>query len=681
MANLSGKNLGKVQVGDLIARGGMAEVYLGEHTALNRKVAVKIMRDHVETDADNRMRFEREARVVAGLRHPNIIQVFDYEIIDGQPCLVMEYIPGASLGGYLKALGKRGEKLPQPMIARIVSALASAIDYAHSQHIIHRDLKPANVLLRSASGPVDPDQPLPADVEPILTDFGLVRLLDSSIQTATGTVSGTPAYMSPEQARGDKLDGTSDLYSFGVMLYEMLAGVVPFEAESSLGVLMKHLNNPPPPIADISSDLQAVIHRALAKDAQARFASAKEMADEFTAVFNGETASKATLKLLETAQTPPEPQTVREKKSTRRFNWNYLFGGLILLAFVFVAYRYRFSPSVNADQPIGRIVYADFNDKVDKATISITGLPALEFGVHYEAWFLSQGGETRRNVGKITLDAGGQGQLVFIDSNQRNILAGFDQVEITVEPNNDPAPDESSGEIAASSVFPPLALVHARHLLARFDSTPDSIALIPGLWRAADDLDVSVQELQKAYADGNEKLFRQKIEEVINQISGSRSAQYKDWNGDGTVDDPSDHYGLLFNGEEGYTEQGYLPQAASHAIFATQALDATGNIKAHSAHVVTCTENMTGWSRQMLGKALQLQEMPFGADMQPLVNEITALSIQILVGVDSNGNELIEPILGEGGADTAYEHAYYMADMPLLLGAHRIPAPAATKAK
>ena len=105
MPSWNGKTLGKVQVGELIARGGMAEVYLGEHTTLNRKVAVKIMRDHVDSDPDNHVRFEREARVVAGLRHPNIIQVYDYELVDGQPCLIMELVTGAALGSYLKALG------------------------------------------------------------------------------------------------------------------------------------------------------------------------------------------------------------------------------------------------------------------------------------------------------------------------------------------------------------------------------------------------------------------------------------------------------------------------------------------------------------------------------------------------------------------------------------------------
>ncbi len=679
MANWTGKTLGKVQVGEFIARGGMAEVYLGEHTALNRKVAIKIMRDHVEADPDNRTRFEREARVVANLRHANIIQVFDYELVDGQPCLIMEYVPGATMGEYLKALHKRGEKLPQPMVARIISALASAIDYAHSQNMIHRDLKPANVLLRSASGPVDPDQPLPEDVEPVLTDFGLVRLLDAAIQTSTGTVSGTPAYMSPEQARGDKLDRKTDIYSLGVMLYEMLAGAVPFDAESTFGVLMKHLNDPPPPITGILPDVQAIIDRALAKNSEIRYSTAKELADEYVAVFNGQTLSTHTTKMAKEART-----LSLDKNQPRKFNWNFIFGGLILLAFAFAAYRYWFSPPVNAninEQVLGRVSYLDFNNVLDKATIAVTGLPAPKSGTHYEVWYLAQGGETRRNVGAIEMDASGQGQLVFINSNLKNILEAFDQIEITVEPNNDPKPDESSGEVVASSVFPPLALLHVRHLLVAFATAPDQTALIQGLWVSANDLNTNVGELQKAFASKNEKLVAQKTEEIINQITGDQSPQYKDWNANGKVDDPSDGYGLLFNGDPGYTEQGYIVEVASHAKFAAQAQDATANIKVHSAHVVICTENMNGWAEQLLEKALKLQAMPFGTDMQPVIAEMATLSAHILSGVDSNGNELIEPITGEGGADTAYEHAYYMADMPLIAGTHQIPEPAPTNVK
>ncbi|GAB4543044.1 MAG: hypothetical protein Fur002_14350 [Anaerolineales bacterium] len=668
-----GKTLGSVQVLELIARGGMAEVYLGEHTRLNRKVAVKIMREHVEDDPDNRARFEREAKVVAGLRHPNIIQVFDYEIIDGQPALMMEYVPGASLGTYLKALNKRGEKLPVEIALRILSMLASALDYAHAQHIIHRDIKPANVLLRSASGPIDPDQPLPADVEPVLTDFGLVRLLDSTVQTSTGAVSGTPAYMSPEQARGDKLDFHTDIYSLGVMLYEMLAGRAPFEAESSFGVLMKHLNEPPPPVPNASSDVQAVVNRALAKNAADRFDSAAAMMKELQAVFNGETISAETIRLA--APAPSQPDGAQ-----RKFQWNYVFAGLLLLAFVLVGLRY-WQGAPRGDESVGRVSFDDFGAEMDKLTLTISDLPAPKAGTHYEAWLLSQGGETRRNIGVVEMNKR-QGALVFNNPNERNILEGFDQIEITVEPNNDPAPSDSSGEVVASSVFPPLALVHVRHLDVKFASAPNGAPLVSGLWYSADGLHDEVLALQAAYEKKDEAAFRAMNEKIINRAAGNQNFnQYKDWNGDGETDDASDGYGLLFNGEQGYTEQGYIPQTISHAQFAAQALDSTKNIKAHSEHVVVCAKNVEGWTTQLLKNALALQDMKFGAEMEPLLKETLTLASQIVSGADADGDELIEPVLGECGVDSVYEHAHYMSDMPLLPGAHRIPPALATKSK
>jgi serine/threonine protein kinase len=676
MATWTGKTLNKVEIGALIARGGMAEVYVGDHANLNRKVAIKIMRDHVDTDLELKTRFEREARVVAGMRHPNIIQVYDYDVIEGQPCLIMEYVPGASLGGYLKALHQRGEKLPFDMVAKLIKGIAAAIDYAHGLNIVHRDIKPANVLLRSASGPVDSAKPLPEDVEPILSDFGLVRLLDSSTQTSTGTVSGTPAYMSPEQARGDKVDLRTDIYSFGVMLYEMLAGGVPFESESSFGLLMKHLNDAPPPIVGISSDLQAVIDRALSKDPAFRYPSATALVEEFIGVFNGQTISIDTLTQLKVAR-----QAMEKKNGFVLPPWLspslLKTGGLALGALFLFSLVVLFTSTSSRNTPVAQVTYNDFNSSMDKANITVTGLEVPRAGTHYEAWYLAQGGEVRLNIGEIKLDANGQGQLTYVDTESRNILAFFDQLEITVEDNNDPFRDEPSERVAASFVFPPLAFTHVRHLVVAFKASPNQTPLVQGLWFGTDQVATSADELLAAFDDNDEQLVRKKTEEIINQLAGNaNTALYKDWDEDGVVDDPSDGYGLLQNGEPGFNDQGYISQTIAHASFAAEAQDATENIKTNSEAVVLVTKNVDGWSRQLLEKAVRLNEMPFGSDMAPLVAEINQLTKQIVLGIDSNGNGLIEPIVGEGGASTAYDFAYNTALMQLLPGEHRIPPPA-----
>jgi tRNA A-37 threonylcarbamoyl transferase component Bud32 len=677
MSTLIGKTVGKVRIGEMIARGGMAEVYLGEHTTLNRKVAVKIIREHVDTDPDIRARFEREARVMAGLRHPNIIQVFDFDITEGQPLLIMEYIPGASLGNYLKALHKRGEKLPFSTVSRLITSLAAAIDYAHSHHLIHRDIKPANVLLRSASGVVDSEHPLPEDVEPILTDFGLVRLLDSSIQTSTGTVSGTPTYMSPEQARGEKVDLKTDIYSLGVMLYEMLAGEVPFEAESSIGILMKHLNEPPPAIAGISTDLQAIIDRALAKDSTLRYDSATQLAHDFNSVFNGQTLSLDTVRLAKIAR-----QSVFDKgRQSQLFKLDRtltVVGIFIVIGFAFLAVRW-FSPATIPIKQVGQFTFSDFAGKMDKVTLEVTDLPKPEAGTHYEAWALAQGGEQRNKIGAVEMGDTRQGILEFTAPDGGNILGIYDQFEITIEPDNDPQPDQPSADVVGSSVFPPLALIHVRHLTYAFQAAPNGRALIQGLLTTAQGVSTSTQELQNAFKNGDEALTRKKIEEVINQIVGktntndysktgaANTTTYKDWNSDGAIDDPGDGYGLL---------GGYIPQSISHAQYAAQSIDATENIQSKKDFVVISAQNMDGWSKQLLEKALELQGKTFDAGMEPVITEMLTLSGQIVNGTDSNKNGVIEPIVGEAGAKTAYENAYNMAIMPLLPGAHQIPVPA-----
>ncbi len=259
----------------------MAEVYLGTHLTLDRQVAVKVLHSYIEKDPDLLARFQREARVVAGLRHPNIVQIYDFDAVDGHPYIVMEYLKGPTLASYLRELHGRNERIQPHQVARLLKALTASLDYAHGQGVIHRDIKPGNILLHKKIGDIPLDRPLTNDVEAILTDFGLVRIANSASQTASGMVSGTPAYMSPEQARGDPIDHRTDIYSLGIVLYEMLAGRVPFEADSSLTVIYKQINDPPPPIAGISPVVQKVIDQALTKRPEDRYPSARNMAVDF----------------------------------------------------------------------------------------------------------------------------------------------------------------------------------------------------------------------------------------------------------------------------------------------------------------------------------------------------------------------------------------------------------------
>ncbi len=285
MSEWSGRTLSKVVLEQPLGRGGMAEVYLGRHSTLNIPVAVKILYAHLTEDEDLRRRFTAEAQSVASLRHSNIVHVYDFDVVDGRPYIVMELLEGKSLEVHLSELGATGLALPLPTIARLMTDLASALDYAHAKGIVHRDVKPANVILRAGATPLLPGLPLTADVQPILTDFGIAHIAGTGTQTASGDVLGTPAYMSPEQARGGPIDARSDVYSLGVVLYEMLAGRPPFTAdrETPIAVMFKHVNDPVPPIPDTEPAIQQVVLRALAKEPSERFQTASDLARAFAA--------------------------------------------------------------------------------------------------------------------------------------------------------------------------------------------------------------------------------------------------------------------------------------------------------------------------------------------------------------------------------------------------------------
>lgn len=689
MADWAGKTLGKVHINDLIARGGMAEVYTGTHESFGQ-VAVKIMRGLLERDADQLARFKREFEVVSELKHPNIVQMMDYIVEDETPCLTMEFIGGPSLAAYLKALHEKKQRLPIGMVAQLLAGIASALDYAHEKGMIHRDIKPANVLLRSRTKPVTLDEPLPLDVQPVLTDFGLVRLLDSTMHTTTGSVSGTPAYMSPEQARGEKVDERTDIYSLGIMLYEMLAGAVPFHADTTFGMLMKHINEPPPAIKGISFDLQAIVDRALAKDPSLRYASAGELSQEFNAVFNGQTVSPGTLHVAEMARQaaqagkPADTKPVEESLA-RRWTRIAIEGG-IALALAFFLFRFVIpinsaipTPTPNPNVAIGRMRFSEVNAPMDKVSVSAS-IPAPKAGYHYEAWLVTDDGKSFKEIGTITYDASGTGQLVFTSPDRENLLRKYNQVIITLERDN-VTNAKPSGEALYSSIFPPQALVHVRHVVVSFPGAPNEEALMQGLYYYSGSyINISIngdQEivpdfnyLVKAFEARDEATVRKRTEEVINLIVGDQSAQYQDYDHSGNFDNnDGDGFGSLPNGDR----PGYIQATALHAKYAAESPDSTANIRKYSSDMQICIQNMDGWTKELLPLALQLNDTPFGPDMKPIIDKMSVLGNNLVNGVDADGDGIIEPVAGECGASLAYEDSWYWADFPILPGANRMP--------
>lgn len=263
--DLSGRSLGKYQLIARVGQGGMAHVYKAVQPTIERAVAVKVLHSHLAEDADFVARFKREARSLGQLRHPHIVNVIDFDVDDGWYFMVMDFIEGPTLHD---VLAKRGI-LPVDEALRLAEQLAGALDYAHQNGAIHRDMKPANVMFRDA-----------AATQPVITDFGIAKLLDNKTMTMSGSIVGTPTYMSPEAAQGVKVDGRSDIYSLGVILYQMVTGQPPYSGETPLSVIMKHMTEPLPPAVSLNPALpppvDLLLDKALAKAPENRFQTAAE---------------------------------------------------------------------------------------------------------------------------------------------------------------------------------------------------------------------------------------------------------------------------------------------------------------------------------------------------------------------------------------------------------------------
>src|SRR6266496_1247340 len=275
------RRLGKYELRERLGQGGMAEVWKAFDTQLQRYVAIKVLHSKLLEDPNFVTRFELEAQLIASLHHPNIVQIHDFQVSRPPESsgtiayMVMAYIEGKTLASYIGHTSAQG-KIPSPIeIVNLFTSISLAIDYAHGKGMVHRDIKPANILLDGHNTVRNPMG------EPILTDFGLAKILGVSASTFTANQLGTPLYTSPEQARGYPGNERSDLYSMGVILYEIVTGVQPFRGSTPIEVLSQHLNaTPTSPVLlnpNIPPALTMVIVTALAKDPNARFASAATM--------------------------------------------------------------------------------------------------------------------------------------------------------------------------------------------------------------------------------------------------------------------------------------------------------------------------------------------------------------------------------------------------------------------
>jgi len=278
--HLIGKTVGQYQIVELAGQGGMATVYKAYQPSLNRFVALKVLPEYLAHDDEFVKRFKQEATAAAALRHPNIIVIYDIGEAGNVHYIATEFLEGQTADAALKQSGA----LPLPRVVKIVNQLASALEAAHQQGLIHRDVKPSNVFINAKD-------------HATLMDFGIVKAASSTRLTRTGLLIGTPEYMSPEQAEGQALDGRSDLYSLGVVVYQMLTGQTPFNAPTPNAILYATVNHPPTPLSRLNptvpSLVEAVVLRSLAKKPADRFQSVAEFADALEQAANQASASLA----------------------------------------------------------------------------------------------------------------------------------------------------------------------------------------------------------------------------------------------------------------------------------------------------------------------------------------------------------------------------------------------------
>ncbi len=360
-----------------IGSGGMADVYLATDQSLGRKVAIKVLSDRYARDAAFVERFRREAAAAASLRHPNIVTVYDRGEAMGTSYIAMEYLDGPTL----KEEITRRAPLPEPEAINYATQALAALEAAHRQGVIHRDVKPHNMVLTD-EGRLK------------VTDFGIARAANTQQMTEVGSIVGTAQYLSPEQARGLAVGPESDIYSMGVVLYEMLCGDLPFTGESAVDIAMKQVADTPPPLNRrnrlVSPAMEQVVMRALAKDPALRFSSAKQMSEELARVSRGQSASADTQQATRVIaageatrviggaadgatsvmrQPPPPPP---DRPAPRRSAWPWVLV-LLLLALAAVAGFVVYSMLSGSDKTVPQSVIGQTCNQA-KSTLKADGL-------------------------------------------------------------------------------------------------------------------------------------------------------------------------------------------------------------------------------------------------------------------------------------------------------------------
>jgi len=494
--NTGSYRFGRYEIQKRLGRGGMAEVWKALDTQLQRYVAIKVLRPDLRADPNFTMRFEREAQLIAALHHPNIVQIYDFQITDIEGTaegpaayMIMDYVEGPTLAQHLYKTMRRGQTLSMGELLQIFTPICHAIDYAHKKGMVHRDLNPANILLDERNRGNSPAG------EPIVTDFGISKMLNDQTQTQHGFWLGTPAYIAPEQVLGERTSAQSDIYALAIMLYETCTGTLPFHADGPIALAMQHVQgNPTPPNlinSRISPALSDVILQGMEKDPSRRFVTASALlraltnALEIPRMITGSTSvnntasnevkipaylmpqdqalmpamdqpgsrayamtflpSHVAVPTVEESSIVPKAPGPPDKKKGRRA---LLIGGLICLLIValvgsafIVTTR---SPVVAQENIVGTVNFINSEQYnrdgsagiTDEVQISFSRLPSPDAGKAYYVWLLSdarQKTEQSLLLGRLTVQNGQSYLLYMGDAKHSNILISYCRLVLSME--------------------------------------------------------------------------------------------------------------------------------------------------------------------------------------------------------------------------------------------------------
>ena len=700
-----GQKLGKYELRRLLGKGGMAEVWEAFQPGVDRLVAIKLMHKHLAHDFDFVERFQREAKAVGRLQHHHIIRVFDFDVENDEYYMVMDYIQGGTLGQYLKQHGA----LPLIEALRVAAQLADALAYAHQQGMIHRDIKPANVMLMDNSVGF-----------PVLTDFGLARLLRRQPMTITGAMVGTPAYMSPEAISGQKVDQRADIYSLGVLLYEMVVGKTPYRADTPYGMILKQMNEPIPPPHDrgvtIPAEVEVLISTALQKEPNERYQNARAFRDAILATLEGLTGkpneslitsmshihplrrAAVTTKLPALGSTQASSsldQVAIDSTSPHRLMASVI-GGVLAIALLMTVMVWGLveEPTQRVESQVAGLDATEpvLTMPTSPPVQSVLGLPTMTNkskvvlaplgSLRFTDRLLDEGILRAANcsleLDRVVLPPAETHYELWLANDESGRLRNFGPLEVNhgrvaffaqtdenlltsydrVLISIEPNQD-TDDTISEQIAFEAALSNDHRAIVQQFLASSERIESKGVLLGADEETRNALQHgalLQEALNSADLQLARHHAEHVVHILAGQNSRVFNDWDSDGLAQNPGNGVGVAT----------YINQALELSQQALTLPELTDTTLVHAQQVLAYNQKSARRTRLALNMALKIFDTYSIEEAQFVSNGLNQTLDELLNGRDEDNNGLIEPTAAEGGILAAYNSGLLMAQLPIL---------------